>query len=54
VPATRRAVFEKIKHLKAAKCPFANLSGTLGWPLGSRSYRREDERVRLAPMPDSA
>ena len=25
VPATRRAVFEKIKHLKAAKCPFANL-----------------------------
>jgi ATP-dependent DNA ligase len=25
VPATRRAVFEKIKHLKAAKCPFVNL-----------------------------
>jgi ATP-dependent DNA ligase len=25
VPATRRSVFEKIKHLKAAKCPFANL-----------------------------
>jgi hypothetical protein len=25
VPVTRRSVFEKIKHLKAAKCPFANL-----------------------------
>jgi DNA ligase D-like protein (predicted ligase) len=25
VPATRREVFEKIKHLKTAKCPFANL-----------------------------
>jgi hypothetical protein len=25
VPATRRAVFEKIKHLKAAKCPFERL-----------------------------
>ena len=25
VPATRRAVFEKVKHLKAAKYPFANL-----------------------------
>jgi bifunctional non-homologous end joining protein LigD len=25
VPATRRTVFEKIKRLKAAKCPFANL-----------------------------
>jgi hypothetical protein len=27
MPATRRAVFEKIKHLEAAKCPFANLPG---------------------------
>jgi ATP-dependent DNA ligase len=25
VPATRREVFERIKHLKTAKCPFANL-----------------------------
>lgn len=25
VPASRRAVFEKIKHLKTAKCPFVNL-----------------------------
>jgi hypothetical protein len=25
VPATRREVFEKIKHLKTPKCPFANL-----------------------------
>jgi DNA ligase D-like protein (predicted ligase) len=25
VPATRREVFEKIKHLKTTKCPFANL-----------------------------
>jgi DNA ligase D-like protein (predicted ligase) len=25
VPATRRQVFEKIKHLKTPKCPFANL-----------------------------
>jgi hypothetical protein len=23
-------------------------SGTLDWPMGSRSYRREDEEVRLA------
>jgi hypothetical protein len=27
VPATRREVFEQIKHLKAATCPFANLPG---------------------------
>jgi ATP-dependent DNA ligase len=25
VPASRREVFEKIKHLKTPKCPFANL-----------------------------
>ena len=25
VPATRREVFERIKHLKTPKCPFANL-----------------------------
>jgi ATP-dependent DNA ligase len=25
VPATRREVFERIKHLETAKCPFANL-----------------------------
>jgi DNA ligase D-like protein (predicted ligase) len=25
VPATRREVFEKLKHLKTAKCPFVNL-----------------------------
>jgi ATP-dependent DNA ligase len=25
VPATRRDVFAQIKHLKVAKCPFANL-----------------------------
>jgi DNA ligase D-like protein (predicted ligase) len=25
IPATRREVFEKIKHLKTPKCPFANL-----------------------------
>ena len=25
VPATRREVFEKIKHLKTSKCPFVNL-----------------------------
>jgi DNA ligase D-like protein (predicted ligase) len=25
VPATRREVFERLKHLKAAKCPFVNL-----------------------------
>jgi DNA ligase D-like protein (predicted ligase) len=25
IPATRREVFERIKHLKSAKCPFANL-----------------------------
>jgi DNA ligase D-like protein (predicted ligase) len=28
VPATRREVFSKIKHLKTAKCPFANLPET--------------------------
>jgi hypothetical protein len=25
VPATRREVFERVKHLKTTKCPFANL-----------------------------
>jgi bifunctional non-homologous end joining protein LigD len=25
VPATRREVFEKLKHLKTPKCPFVNL-----------------------------
>jgi bifunctional non-homologous end joining protein LigD len=25
VPATRREVFERIKHLKTSKCPFVNL-----------------------------
>jgi hypothetical protein len=25
VPATRREVFERIKHLKTTACPFANL-----------------------------
>lgn len=25
VPATRREVFERIKHLKTTKCPFASL-----------------------------
>jgi bifunctional non-homologous end joining protein LigD len=25
VPATRREVFEKIKHLKTSRCPFVNL-----------------------------
>ena len=25
VPATRREVFDRIKHLKMPKCPFANL-----------------------------
>jgi hypothetical protein len=28
VPATRREVFDKIKHLKRAKCPFVNLPET--------------------------
>jgi hypothetical protein len=28
VPATRREVFGKIKHLKRAKCPFVNLPET--------------------------
>jgi bifunctional non-homologous end joining protein LigD len=28
VPATRREVFNKIKHLKTAKCPFVNLPET--------------------------
>jgi ATP-dependent DNA ligase len=28
LPRTRREVFEKIRHLKIAKCPFVNLSET--------------------------
>jgi bifunctional non-homologous end joining protein LigD len=28
IPATRREVFSKIKHLKTPKCPFANLPET--------------------------
>jgi ATP-dependent DNA ligase len=36
VPATRHEAFEKIKHLKTSKCPFANLpEATAGrWGLG--------------------
>ena len=48
VPATRREVFEKIKHLKTQKCPFINLPGGGGGAMGPGIDRREDERMRMA------
>jgi ATP-dependent DNA ligase len=32
VPATRREVFERLKHLKTPKCPFVNLSRPAAYP----------------------
>ena len=44
VPATRREVFERIKHLKTAKCPFANLPElTAGrWGQGLTAEKMEE------------
>jgi ATP-dependent DNA ligase len=49
VPATRRKVFEQIKHLATPKCPFANLPETTSgrWGQGLTAGR-EDEGVCLA------
>ena len=47
VPATRREVFEKIKHLKTPKCPFANLPEADRRQMGPRTHRGEDEGVCL-------
>jgi bifunctional non-homologous end joining protein LigD len=50
VPATRREVFEKIKHLKMPKCPFANLpEATAGrWGQGLTAEKMK-ECVWLRP-----
>jgi DNA ligase D-like protein (predicted ligase) len=44
IPATRREVFAQIKHLKAAKCPFANLPETAEgrWGQGLTAAKMKD------------
>jgi ATP-dependent DNA ligase len=50
VPATRREVFERIKHLKTTKCPFANLPELAAgrWGQGLTAEKME-ECVWLRP-----
>jgi ATP dependent DNA ligase C terminal region len=50
IPATRRDVFDKIKHLKAPKCPFANLPELAAgrWSQGLTAERMK-ECVWLRP-----
>jgi DNA ligase D-like protein (predicted ligase) len=50
VPATRREVFNKIKHLKTAKCPFGNLPETAAgrWGQGLTAEKMK-ECVWLKP-----
>ena len=48
VPATRREVFERIKHLETPKCPFANLPELAAGRWGSRAYGGENEGMCLA------
>jgi len=44
VPATRRETFDKIKHLKTSKCPFANLPETTAgrWGQGLTAAKMKD------------
>jgi len=44
VPATRREVFDRIKHLKTSKCPFANLPEPSAgrWGQGLTAEKMED------------
>ena len=46
VPATRREVFERLKHLRAQKCPFVNLPE----PVGSGPHCREDGDLCLGAI----
>jgi hypothetical protein len=50
VPGTRRGVFERIKHLKSAECPFANLPELTGgrWGQGFTAEKMK-ECVWLRP-----
>lgn len=44
VPATRREVFEKIRHLESAKCPFVNLPevGSSRWGQGLTAEKMKE------------
>jgi hypothetical protein len=42
VPATRRAVFARIKDLKTPRCPFANLNS---WPWLIRVFVQSPDRI---------
>jgi ATP-dependent DNA ligase len=53
VPATRREVFDRIKHLKTSKCPFAKSSRARGRQMGPGSHRGENEGVSLGASRDS-
>jgi bifunctional non-homologous end joining protein LigD len=48
VPALRRQVFDAIKHLKTAKCPFVNLPDKEPGRWGRGFHGRENEGVRVA------
>jgi ATP-dependent DNA ligase len=51
VPATRRQVFEQIRHLKGDQMPVQKLTGAWGRTVGSRADRRKDEDMRMAEAP---
>lgn len=48
IPATRRNVFEQIKHLATTKCPFVNLPERDAGRWGQGLTAGEDEGMRLA------
>jgi ATP-dependent DNA ligase len=48
VPATRRQVFERLKHLKTGRCPFVNLPEPTEGTLGAGLDCGEDEAVPVA------
>jgi bifunctional non-homologous end joining protein LigD len=52
VPVTRRQVFEAIKHLTTAKCPFVNLPEKEPRRWWTRADGRQNERMRLAHAGD--
>ena len=56
VPATRREVFNKIKHLETAKCPFANLPETAAgrWGQGLTAEKMKECVWLLCPIRHSS
>ncbi len=53
VPATRREVFERIKHLQTSRCPFVNLPEIAAGRWGGANGG-EDGGMRVASMPHPA